>query len=130
MPPPPSFPTSNFGGGPTSTLFDPYQPRAGGPTYAGWWSRVAATLIDGFIAIPFMIPGLVFIGLSFAAGHDGTCTNFNSVEGVSRSCRQPNLGLLGLGVLAMVAAYVLYYVILCRMLGRTAQTWGRKAKII
>ncbi len=71
-----------------------------------------------------MIPGTVLLILSFVLGHDGTCgSTFDSSE----TCRQPNVGLLILGVLAFGVAYIAYYAILCRSLGRTGQTWGRKA---
>jgi uncharacterized RDD family membrane protein YckC len=75
------------------------------------------------IGILFYLPGAVVAGLSFAAGHDGICRDTYG----SRTCRQPSGALLGLAVLMYLAGIVIYYVIYCRKLGRTGQTWGRKA---
>jgi uncharacterized RDD family membrane protein YckC len=92
--------------------------------YAGWWSRVLATVIDGFIAIAFLIPGFVLFGIAFATGTDGLCTN---TYGELYTCRQPKGLPLGLAFVLLAIGYVAYYVILCRKVGRTGQSWGRKA---
>ena len=126
FPPPPS---PQFG----QPQFKPYVPPTfpGQPInmgasreYAAWINRVLATIIDGFMAIPFYIPGIVLFGASFAAGKDGVCHQPN---GEFSSCREPKVSLLLLGILAFIAGIVVYYVIYCRKLGRTGQTWGRKA---
>jgi uncharacterized RDD family membrane protein YckC len=103
----------------------PGQPTSpeGRREYASWINRVLASLLDGLLAVPFYIPGFILMGVSFAKGHDAICTQTNGEIG---SCREPNGGLLFLGFVALMAGVIAYYVMYCRKLGRTGQTWGRK----
>ncbi|HEY5663310.1 MAG TPA: RDD family protein [Ilumatobacter sp.] len=71
------------------------------PTYAGWWRRVGAAIIDALIAWVFLLPGTIVAGGDSDAG-------------------------TSLGPLLTIAGFVAYVVIYCRMLGRGA-TWGRQA---
>ncbi len=81
------------------------------PNYAGWGSRVVATIIDGLVAIPFVLPGYI-LSFAGAAGSDG--------QGGSGA-------LTGIGTLLILAGVVGFLVMYCRKLGSTGQTWGRKA---
>jgi uncharacterized RDD family membrane protein YckC len=101
------------------------QPAQSDAAYAGWWPRVAATFIDGLFSVLFSLPALVLGVVSFAAGHDGSCS---TLDGGTRSCRQPNGALIGLAVLAFIAGLVTFGVLYCRMTGRTGQSWGRRAQ--
>ena len=73
--------------------------------YAGWGSRVAATIIDGLISFIFLVPGfiLLIVGASAESGP-----------------------LLLMAVLLYLAGIVFYYIKYCTMTGTTGQSWGRK----
>jgi uncharacterized RDD family membrane protein YckC len=104
-----------------------YQQQYGGER-AGFWARFAGNLLDGLLGLLAYIPGIVLIILSFVAGHDALCTTsgFRNERRLS-TCREPNAGLLLLGILLIIAGFIAYYAFLCLRLGRTGQTPGRKA---
>ncbi len=101
-----------------------YYPASQGFVYASWGDRLVATLIDGAIAIVFWVPGFLLFGVGFATGHTGTCNDFNTGE--PTTCWQPNVWPLVVGGIVVALGLLTYYLILCRKLGRTGQTWGRK----
>lgn len=90
-------------------------------TYAGWWRRVGAAVLDGLIGWVFIIPGAVVL---FAGP---TEVNFreDGFEG-SGFYEEPTGATLAIAVLLYAIGGIAYLVIYCRMLGKGA-TWGRKA---
>jgi len=97
-------------------------PPAGPASYAGWWQRVGATFIDGLIAVVFMIPGFValFAGPTEIKWQDDGPDGPGLYE-------VPTAGTLGLTFLLFGVAALIFIVIYCRMVGRSGQSWGRKA---
>ena len=129
MPPapgmPPAFGQPEFGqpafGQPSYGYpMNPMVPPGG---YAGFWQRLGGNIIDGLFSVLFFLPGLALIIASFAAGHDGVCV----VNDELRVCRKPSGPLLAVGILVTIAGVVALYIYLCRRLGNTGQTPGRKA---
>jgi uncharacterized RDD family membrane protein YckC len=113
-PPAPGYPPGPGG-------YSPYrldQPR---PNYAGWWQRVGATIIDGLVAIPFMIPGLLMIlfGPKTTRLQDGP-EGYGLYEG-------PSDATIAIAILVYIAGAVVYLVLYNRKLGKTGATWGRRA---
>ncbi|HUF96747.1 MAG TPA: RDD family protein [Ilumatobacter sp.] len=123
MPPPPSSvppppPGAGFGGAPTYGMPTGF----GGPSknYAGWFSRVVATLIDGLIGFVFIVPGWIVL---FAGPSEiGACT----IDGELMLCDQPTGGTWAVAGLLFVVGFIGYLVLYCKKLGKGA-TWGRQA---
>ena len=99
----------------------PGYPPAAVMRYAGWWRRVGAVIIDGLMAIPFLIPAI--IALAVGPTEIDTCT----VNGEFGLCEVPTSGTIGVGVLLYVVGYVIYLTIYCRRVGRKGQSWGMGA---
>jgi uncharacterized RDD family membrane protein YckC len=100
-----------------------YQPpghaQAGSSTtYAGFWSRVAARLIDWLIGLLFSLPGIAFIVAA------ATQTEENA-DGETEFT-DTGAALLGIGVLLVVVGGLLFLILWMRKLGR-GQSWGQKA---
>lgn len=96
-------------------------PYAVRPPYAGFWERVAATLLDGFIVgVPFTILFLVY--LAATPKETVRCAGSDLAF-----CTQPTSGSLALGLILAVALSALvlafYYVI---PEGRRGQTLGKR----
>ena len=87
--------------------------------YAGFGARLGAVIIDGLIAIVFVIPSII----AFFAGprEVRTCTINNEL----RLCNQPTGPTIALGVLLALAGFIVYAIIYCRMVSR-GQSWGQK----
>ena len=110
-----------YGPGGIPSGYQPYQPGYGGQAqFAGFWSRVGGTLIDGLMGALFAIPAVVAFFAS--PKHRVSCT----VNGDPGTCSVPTsagwAAIIGLGALFSVA----YLVIYCRMVGKGA-SWGQKA---
>jgi len=88
--------------------------------YAGWFSRVVATIIDGLIGALFVIPGL--IALFAGPSEIVSCT----INGEPRLCDQPTGCTFAIAIVLYLIGGIAYLVVYCRMLGKGA-TWGRKA---
>ncbi|MEU4421469.1 RDD family protein [Actinoplanes sp. NPDC024001] len=94
--PPQAYPTPQGYGAP-----------AVAPSYAGWWQRVGAYLIDGLCVLPFSLLG-IFLG-------QGT----DEVTGATTmNALYPIFTLIGVAVFAYNRWFVA---------GKTGQSWGRKA---
>ena len=116
----PSFGQPAFGQPAYGYQANPMVPPGG---YAGFWQRLGGNIIDGLFSLLFLLPGLALIIASFVAGHDGYCT----INDEPSTCRQPSGPLLAVGILVAIAGVIALYIYLCRRLGRTGQTPGRKA---
>ncbi|MCU1351091.1 MAG: Postacrosomal sheath domain-binding protein [Acidimicrobiales bacterium] len=136
-PPPPSFPPGAPGGYPPAGYPPQYPPGPaggyppagypqgagyGGPPFAGFGARLGASIIDGLVtAIPF---ALAFIAL--AAGPKKP-RRFCTVNGELATCTPPTAATiaicLAIGLVGLV--FLIWYHIF--LLGKTGQTWGRKA---
>lgn len=90
-------------------------------TYAGWWRRVGAWVIDYIVLIPFALPAII----ALFAGPTEIVFNEDGPEGPGLY-EQPTSGTVTLALLLYLAGFIVYLVIYCRMLGKGA-TWGRKA---
>jgi uncharacterized RDD family membrane protein YckC len=132
VPPPPPYPSPP----PVPPGYQAYPPQYGGHTpyqqyggeRAGFGARFGGWLLDGLLGLVAFIPGIVLIIVSVAAGHDAICTRSGfSREDRFYQCREPNAGLLVLGILLLAAGYFGYIAFLVIRLGRTGQTPGRKA---
>lgn len=96
------------------------------PPLAGWWSRVAAQLIDGLllglIPFAFMIVGIIMVVMSYADCVDST------TNAVDSTC-EPSTGAIGTGMALMVIGGLLGFGLGLWMLyrqGKTGQTVGKK----
>ena len=118
-----STPQQPYGAPPPG--YQPYvaQGYGGGREYAGIGARLGARLLDGLIAIIFLIPA----GIAFfvAPRHYVDCT----VNGESGICRTPNAAGWAIIVLLWVIGAIAYLVIYCKKMG-SGQTWGEKATSI
>ncbi len=74
-----------------------YQPS---PSFAGWWQRVGATILDVLILWVFLLPSIVV-------------TNGG--------------GNSGLGSLLYLAGFVVFITFYCRRVGSQGQSWGMSA---
>ena len=83
--------------------------------YAGWWRRVGATVLDGLIAIPFLIPGWIVLvaGPSEIDGRGGF--------------EEPTGGTIALGLLLYLAGMIAYLVYYCRRVSRVGSSLGMSA---
>ena len=115
-PPPPSPP-------PPGNVPPAYgAPQAGAAGYAGWWQRVGATSLDGLVAIPFVIPGVIVL---FAGP---TEVNFreNGIDGAG-FYEEPSGGTIGLAVLLYLVGIVAFLIFYCRRVSRTGSSLGMSA---
>ena len=122
-PPPfgqPAYGQPAFGQPSYGYQIDPMAPPSG---YAGFWQRLGGNIIDGLFGLLFYLPAIALVLASFAASHDGRCTDVNGFES---TCRQPSWPLFFLGLLLGFAGVIALAIYLCRRLGRTGQTPGRK----
>lgn len=111
-PPPPPPPAGAPPAAPTG--------YASTPTYAGWWRRVGAAIIDGIIAWVFILPGvlMLFLGPKEITFREDGPSGPGLYEG-------PTGTTFGIAILLYIVGFIAYLVIYCRKLGRGA-TWGRK----
>ena len=117
MPPPPPMPP---GGIVPPPGYQPYQAYQAAPQYAGFGARLGAVIIDGLMAIPFAIPGIIAL---FAGGRTiRDCT----VNGVDQLCETPSNSAIAIAVLLYAVGLLAYAVIYCRKVSR-GQSWGQKA---
>lgn len=102
-------------------------PVTGGPptatrSYAGWWQRVGATILDGLIAIPFLIPGMVVL----LAGPTEVKFRNDGFDGAGLY-EEPTTGTVGLAVLVYLAGFVAYLIFYCRRVSRVGSSLGMSA---
>ncbi|HWC67210.1 MAG TPA: RDD family protein [Acidimicrobiales bacterium] len=95
-----------------------YAPAAPSFTYAGFWSRVAARLIDGLIGLLFSLPGLAFIIAAATQTED-------DVNG-DTEFTDAGVALLVIGLVLLLIGSVIFLILWMRKLGR-GQSWGQKA---
>lgn len=111
VPPPPAVPPPPPGAAPT------------GFAYAGFWQRVAAKIIDGFlyglVFAVFFIPAIVL----FVNAFDGCRTIDDSTVCPDG---KPTPWMLGVAIALWAIGFVIVAVLYLRALGRTGQTWGRQ----
>jgi uncharacterized RDD family membrane protein YckC len=94
---------------------------------AGWWSRVAASLIDSLVQLLGMLPYFIGIGLMVDAqgGFDfSTRMTVDPTRPVDRVTALTALGLMGLGG---ILSLVLWIWSRCIQQGRTGQSIGKAA---
>ncbi|MDJ0769678.1 MAG: RDD family protein [Ilumatobacter sp.] len=89
--------------------------------YAGWGCRAGAVLIDGLLAIPFLIPTIVVLVVGPTEAE--TCT----IEGEPGLCDVPTAGTIGVAFVLAAVGLLVYLAIYCRRVGRTGQSWGMGA---
>jgi uncharacterized RDD family membrane protein YckC len=87
-------------------------------TYAGFWSRVAARLIDWLIGLLFALPGwaLIIAAVTQTEENADGDTEFTDA-GVT---------LLVIGLVLLLIGSIVFFVLWMRKLGR-GQSWGQKA---
>lgn len=104
-PPPPQY--GQYGGGGFAPLPE-YQPPA---PYAGWWSRVAALLIDGLIAsLATIIPVIIGTVLMVSAT-DSTTDSFGTT-----TSEVTNGGLFAVGIILLIVG---------ALIGLLIQIWNQ-----
>ncbi|MBT2387573.1 RDD family protein [Streptomyces sp. ISL-11] len=98
------------------------------PPLAGWWSRVAATLLDslivGLIPIVCMVAGIGMVVMSFLDCADDD----NYPYGSTTTC-EPSSGAIGGGMALIVIGGILGFALgmwLIHRQGKTGQTPGKK----
>jgi uncharacterized RDD family membrane protein YckC len=89
--------------------------------HAGWWQRVGAVVLDGLLAIVFVIPAVV----ALVVGPTGrtSCT----IDGELRLCEVPTSGTIRVAVLLLLGGLAVFSTVYCRRVGRKGQTWGMGA---
>lgn len=90
--------------------------------YAGWWQRVGATILDGLVAIPFVVPAIIVLVVGPSE------VNFRE-DGIGGAglYEEPTGGtvaLAGLLYLVGIVAYLVYY---CRRVSRVGSSLGMSA---
>lgn len=119
--PPPGYPpTAGYPAAPPPG----YAPYGAPPpaNYAGWWQRVGAALIDGLIGGLFALPGII----ALFAGPRQIEYQSDGPSGPGLY-EVPSEGTLAIAFVLWAALGIVYLVIFCRMVGRTGQSWGKKA---
>jgi uncharacterized RDD family membrane protein YckC len=122
LPPPPDAmppPPPSMGAVPPPG-YQPYQQYQAAPQYAGFGARLGAVIIDGLIAFPFAIPGIVAL---FAGPKTLRDCTVNGIDGI---CNGPSNGAIVIAILLYVVGIIAYFIIYCRMVSR-GQSWGHKA---
>lgn len=100
--------------------YQTYQPYQTGAQYASFGARLGALIIDGLMAIPFAIPGMIAL---FAGGKTiRDCT----INGLARRCETPSNAAIALAILLYAAGLIAYMIVYCRKVSR-GQSWGHKA---
>ena len=94
----------------------------GAVSYAGWWQRVGATILDGLTAIPFVIPGVIVL----IAGPTEVNFRENGIDGAG-FYEEPTGGTIGLAVLLYLVGIVAFLVFYCRRVSRTGSSLGMSA---
>jgi len=105
---------------------NPERPTFGFGGYAGWFTRVGASLIDGLVASVALIPALA--GVVVLAANTTTTTN---PDGTTTSSYSGSLGLPVLLILIGGVAYLAFFVWnVCIRQGRTGATLGKSVLAI
>ena len=118
MPPPPPPP----GSVPPPPGYQPFEPTyQAAPQLAGVGSRFGALIIDSLILLLFEIPGII----AFFAGPSEIreCT----INGEAGFCDLPTNGTIALAAGLWIIGGILFFVLYCRKVGTTGQSWGAKA---
>ncbi len=97
-------------------------PSQSSVSYAGWWQRVGASVLDGLIAIPFAIPGVIVL----LAGPTEVNFRENGVDGAG-FYEEPTGGTIGLAVLLYLVGIVAYLIFYCRRVSRVGSSLGMSA---
>lgn len=124
LPPPPQFPP----GGPGAPYGGGYQAYRPGMrpmvSYAGFWARFGATLIDGLVT--GIVPAVLY-GVGIATSSQELCTTTSDAGGSYTSCTA-DLGDAGPFLIAAFLAYaVLSFFVVIRPIGLTGQSIGSRA---
>jgi uncharacterized RDD family membrane protein YckC len=94
-------------------------------TYAGFWVRLGSMLLDGllygFFSLIFVIPGVVLLRVAFDDCYRLSDDSISCPDGAL------NGGALAAGIVVLAVGVIVVFVMIIRALGRTGQTWGRKA---
>jgi len=86
----------------------------GAPPLAGWWSRVGASILDGLIALGFLIIPVIIVAVLVSNGSDSGNTTISATRGID--------------TLFTVAFILIYYPLTTRRSGaHNGQTWGKQA---
>lgn len=106
-----------------------YQPAYGTPPgyqpvqrYAGWWQRVGATILDGLIAIPFIVPGFIVL----IAGPTELNFREDGFDGPG-IYEEPTGGTIAIALLLYLLGAVAYLVFYCRRVSRRGASLGMSA---
>lgn len=99
-----------------------YDASVGSVSYAGWWQRVGALVIDGLVAIPFVIPGVIVL----VAGPTEVNFRENGIDGTG-FYEEPTGGTIGLAVLLYLVGIIGYLIFYCRRVSRTGSSIGMSA---
>lgn len=109
-PPPPSIPPG----------YQAYSHTGPSTNYAGFGGRFGAYLLDGLIAIPFLLPA--FIALFAGPSEIKACT----VDGVRGLCDTPTGSTIALAIALYAVGGIGYLYLYCRKVG-AGQSWGQQA---
>jgi uncharacterized RDD family membrane protein YckC len=90
--------------------------------FAGWWQRVGASILDGLIAIPFLIPGMVVL----FAGPTDIKFREDGFEGAG-FYEEPTGGTVALAVLLYLIGMAAFLIFYCRRVSRVGSSLGMSA---
>jgi len=90
--------------------------------YAGWWQRVGATIIDGLIAIVFILPGWIVL----LAGPSEIKFREDGFDGAGLY-EEPTSGTWLIAILLYVVGFIAYIIFYCRRVSRVGSSIGMSA---
>src|SRR3954468_18131254 len=100
--------------GPQEPQWGSQPPQMGAPPLAGWWSRVGASILDGLIALGFLIIPVIIVAVLVSNGSDSGNTTISATRDID--------------TLFTVAFILIYYPLTTRRSGaHNGQTWGKQA---
>jgi uncharacterized RDD family membrane protein YckC len=118
-PPPPPPPPGYQPPAPPPAYHPPtYAPTTQAYQYAGFWSRVAARLVDWLVSLPFVIPGVAVLIASLTQTEENLRGDTEFTD--------TGEALFGVGMLLLFVGWLIFLIIWMRKLGR-GQSWGQKA---